>query len=183
MLEQKYSWELDIFGKDGEALFDYMIRNFYTMFDGDNKIKHFDVYSGVYDLRSYVLDIKTNYMDDLQQDLIPWIKQEFENKELFQPTNWRPFCDPFILTSKFLGYRKMFQYKHYIFQLSLLDWCHDSYSCNDCKDDDMYNDCIHFYLAFYGWKDGIHEKLQPYNYIILSDNDKLPEQFWLDGNK
>jgi hypothetical protein len=182
MSEKDYSWELDIFGEDGYSLFDYMIHNFSSMFDGYDKIKHFDVISGVYDLRMDVFDIKKQYFDDLQRELIPWIQKEFENNELFQSTNWRPFCDPFILTSKFLGYRTMFQYKQYIFQLSLLDWCHDCYSCNDCKEDD-YTDCIHFYLSLYGWKDDIHEKLHPYNYITLSDNNRLPESLWLNGNK
>jgi hypothetical protein len=180
---EKYGWNLDRFEEEGDILFKYMLQDFDNMFDGKNKIKHFDIISGVNDLRTYVCHIKKQYRKDIERDLIQWIQKEFENNDLFQPTNWRPFREQFIFTSMFLGYRKMFQYNQYMFQLSLSDWCQDCCSCNYCKEDIDDKECIHFYLAFYGWKDDNNTKLQPYNHPDLSEENRLPESFWMYGNK
>jgi len=179
---EEFGWNFDRFEEEGDILFKYMITNFNKMFDGEFKIKHFGVESGVNDLRVYVCDIK-QYMNNIEQEVIPWIQKEFENEELFEPTNWRPFREQFIFTTMFLGYKKMFQYKQYMFQLSLSDRCQDSYSCKYCKEEIDDKESIHFYLAFYGWKDGNDGKLKPYNHPVLTEENRLPESFWIYGNK
>jgi hypothetical protein len=187
----------DRFINEGDILFNYMIHNFDKMFDGKLIIKHFDIESGFFGLFDYIDDIKEQYNDNIQQELIHWIQKEFNNKELFQETNWRPFRDQDILTCMFLGYRRMFQYKHYIFQLILNSSCENCDVCNYCKNNE---DCTlsepsserempsgersspegtHFGLSFYGWKDKDYMKLQPYNNMSLSDDNVIPEQFWL----
>jgi hypothetical protein len=70
----------------------------------------------------------------------------------------------------------MFQYKHYIFQLILNSSCENCDMCKYCRNKE---DRTHFALSFYGWKDKDYTKLQPYNHLSLSDDNVIPEQFWL----
>jgi hypothetical protein len=166
----------DRFVKEGDILFNYMIQNFEKMFDGHSIIKHFDIESGFIGLFDYIDDIKEKYNDNLQYELIQWIQNEFHNNELFKETNWRPFRDQDILTCMFLGYRRMFQYKHYIFQLIINSSCENCDVCEYCKHKE---NRIHFSLSFYGWKEKDCITLHPYNRLSLSDDNVLPEQFWL----
>jgi hypothetical protein len=143
--------------KEGEVLFDYMIHNFETMFDGEFKIKHFDIEIGFIGLTSYAEEIKEMYNDDIQKELIQWIKNEKRENALFQNHNWKPFRDPDLLLYMFLGYKKLFQYKEYVFQLSIITDC-DLEICDYCK---IKENSIHFCLTLYGWKDGSSAVLQP----------------------
>ena len=51
-------WSRSRFVKEGDILFSYMIHNFVEMIDGDSKIKHFDINSGVFVLSEYIDYIK-----------------------------------------------------------------------------------------------------------------------------
>lgn len=79
----------------------------------------------------------------------------------------------------FLGYRKLFQYKQYVFQLSLLSNCENSETCIYCKKRDYGS---HFGVALYGWKDINHVKIQPDNLVTVLDDNILPESYWAEKN-
>jgi trigger factor len=69
----------DRFLIEGKELFQYMKNNFDTMFDGDAKIKHFDIRDEVcYDYGSQ--ELKQVFGTEIQKELVPWIKKEFEEK-------------------------------------------------------------------------------------------------------
>jgi hypothetical protein len=165
----------DKFLIEGHTLFTYMIQNFGTMFDGDTKIKHFDIESGVFGICDYIDDIKETYSDDIQIELIQWIQREMEETTLCQSSNWRPFRDQDLFLYMFLGYKKMFRYKHYYFQLILLSCCEQCDTCEYCKQED---NRIHFAVALYGWKDETKDSLQPYNIFTILHDDLMPDSFW-----
>jgi hypothetical protein len=61
----------------------------------------------------------------------------------------------------YLGYRTLFQYRHYYFQLVIsADRDGDIDDCIYCKNNES---LIHFDLALYGWKENGKEKIQPDN--------------------
>ena len=169
---------------EGETLYTYMINNYDKMFDGEKTIKHFGIAIGSIGFGDYVNEIKEKYHTDIQNELIPWIKKEIESNNLFQNKNWNTFRDPDILVWMFLGYRKMFQYKQYIFQLSLDASCGYEFAdvfCKYCSNKE-YNsgeDTARFLLVFYGWKDEKYENLQPEDFLTISDDYLMPESFWM----
>jgi hypothetical protein len=167
---------LDELVKEGETLFTYMTNNFGSMFDGELSIKHFDIENGDYGLTCYVDEIKEKHYNDIQKNLIIWIKKEFDTNELFNNNNWKPFRDPDVITCMFLGYKKMFQYDKYMFQLILKTACdNDECNCRKCKKKD---NTIHLGLVFYGWKDERYNTLQPYNILTMSADMSMPAKLW-----
>jgi hypothetical protein len=174
----KSGWEELV--KEGEMLFDYMISNFENMIDGESNIKHFDIENGDYGFTCYVDEIKEKYYDDIQKNLIIWIKKEFDTNELFINNNWKPFRDPELITCMFLGYKKMFQFDKYMFQLILKTDC-DNEEC-DCrigkKRRNITDNTIHFGLTFYGWIDDRYSTLQPYNILTMSADMSMPAKLW-----
>ena len=161
------NWET--LAKDGDELFEYLINNYEKMLDGEDKVKHFNIDkakhfnidNGDY-LEDCVIEIKETYSDELQKELAPWIKNEFQKNELFKIENWKPFrdCDLY-LSFIYLGYRKMFQFKHYIFQLAISFGCEERDTCIHCIKEDLIGKFkIRFGLGLYGWKDENHVKLE-----------------------
>ena len=165
----------DKFIIEGESLFSYMTHNYENMIDGYVKIKHFDIEDGVFGLGEYTDEIKETYYDTIHKEAILWIQREWKEGTLFQSTNWRPFCVPDILLYMFLGYKKMFRYKQFYFQVTLSSSCEQCDVCEDCKTEE---NRIHFGLAFYGWKDETNDSLQPYNIFAVADDALIPESFW-----
>ncbi len=158
-----YLWEEFLI--EGDELFNYMKHTFETMFEGDKIIKHFYITYGIYDLKKYAKELNDQYCKEIQKELIPWIKNELEDDKLFDNTNWKPFRDDIYIEFMHLGYKKIFQYKNFYFQLILDESCG---ICNYCK---INNDNrTHFELALYGWKDDGRFK--------ISENNILPEIFW-----
>ena len=105
--------------KKGEELFQYMIHNYDTMFDGDY-IKHFDVWYTSHMMEGYYDEaIKECGKNNIKAELIPWIRKEFETNNLFNSENWRPERD-YDYCDMYLGYRKLFVYKQYYFQLQIV---------------------------------------------------------------
>ena len=163
---------------EGETLYTYMINNYDKMFDGEKTIKHFGIEIGSLGLQDYVDEILENYYTGIQEELIVWLKKEKDDNRLFENKNWNTFRDPDILLWMFLGYRKMFQYKHYIFQISLNTRC--GYVLDDdCKycTGKEHHSC--FGLVLYGWKDEKYENLQPNNRIAILDDYLMPEPVWM----
>jgi hypothetical protein len=175
MNNNKNNLHWDKFLVEGDILYNYMLNNFENMFDGDSKIKHFDIVCGLFALTEYIDEIKEQYNDDIQKELILWIKKELEENRLFQKDSWKPFRDPDLIIYMFFGYRKMFQYKNYYFQLSLSTDCEYNDECEYCKNKE---NTRHFGLAFYGWKDINKEKLQPDNLLFVPSDNIIPESFW-----
>jgi hypothetical protein len=161
----------DRFLIEGEQTFSFMIQEFKLMIN-DDKIRDF----GMFDLRNNNFDneieeLEKYYIDDIERQLIPWIYKEYESGRLFEKINWKPFRDLQSLTSAYLGYRVMFQYKQYYFQL-LVDTCYHKNYTN-------YNyDCVSFALALYGWKDEHNQNLQPDNVAPIPSNNYMPEWYW-----
>ena len=150
----------------GKELYNDMIHNFENMFDGDTIIKHFDIHYGN-SSNINVIEIIENYGDNIQKELISWIRKEFEDNNLFIYKNWKPFRSHYHITSMFFGYKKLFQYKQYYFQLTIDDLV-----------DKINERIIHFELAACWSKEDGKEYLQPDNdCIILSDNI-MPEYYW-----
>lgn len=169
---------------EGEALYEYMIHNYDKMFDSETSIKHFGINKDSFGLYDCVREIKDKYHTDIQRELIPWIKKEIEDNDLFQNKNWNTFRDHYSILDMFLGYRKMFQYKQYVFQLSIDKYCGYDHRDDICKycDDEEYNseeDIARFFLVLYGWKDEKFQNLQPYNDFSISDDNLMPESFWM----
>ncbi len=164
-------WER--FLKEGDILFNYMINNFEDMFDGDT-IKHFDIkYQNIHDYGT--IEIKTNYNIYIQLDLIIWIRNEINCNNLFNNNNWKPFRDNYHLTSMYLGYKYLFKFKQYYFQLIIESDCNYYNNCIYCIN--INKNTIHFELVLYGWKDDDSSILKPYNRIVLYNNI-MPEIDW-----
>jgi hypothetical protein len=165
----------DRFLKEGDELFNYMTQNFETMFDGDTIIKHFHIGSIYYNYIDKAEEIYNNYGKEIQIELIPWIKNEFEEGRLFQKTNWKPFRNQYELTSMYYGYRKIFQYKNNYLQLALEDGCYME-KCRYCDEENIDSFSREFTLQLYEWDNC--EDIQPISRFKVLKDGTLPESFW-----
>ena len=105
------------------------------------------------------------YNDDIQKELIQWIQKEVEEQRFFQKENWKPFHDPFHIHLMYLGYRKIFQYKNFYFQLAMEFECYVE-NCKYCEDKESY---YRFSLMFY-------ETKKPE--LIEANNYMMPQSDW-----
>ena len=167
------------FVEEGNELYNYMINNFNDMID-DKSIRHFDVEIGRYHMLRYIDDVKDTYFYDIQKEIIPWIKKE-ASKELFKYDNWMPFRDPDVLTIMFLGYRKMFQFKQYIFQLTITADCNNE-TCDNCKLGEPFA-TKHFSVALYGWREENKVNIQPSDSMPLSEDNIMSDSSWFYERK
>jgi hypothetical protein len=164
-----FEWEDCL--KEGEEAFQYMIHHYDDMLDGD-RVKHFDIWYATYWMQSYYDDVKALYGKEIQVELAPWIKNEFESKRLFEPTLWKPFRDGDSPNYINMGYKKLFVYKNYYFQLQI------ETTCSDCVDCERNENPIHFDIALYGWKDEHSDKVLPYNDVSVLPDYMMPERDW-----
>ncbi len=167
--EEPYYWKK--FVEEGDKLYNGMICNFDKMFEGDT-IRYFEIIDGIYRHIDDTEELTELYGDEIQIDLIPWIKKEHEENRLFDKSLWKPFRDQNVLTCMYYGYRKLFQYKHYYFQLAMESYC-------DCG---KKNICDHiqqrFALALYGWKEDHSDMLQPYMDSLIPIDTIMTENDW-----
>jgi len=161
------------FVEEGDELYNYMVNSFNYMIHG-NLIKHFDVEIGIYPMISNIDAIKEKYFYDIQKEIIPWIHTQ--GKDLFDYNNWIPFRDPDVLTTMFLGYRKMFQFKQYIFQLTITSQCNNE-ACHNCKIGDSIAN-KHFGVALYGWIEENKINIQPRDTMALLEDNIMPDKYW-----
>ncbi len=150
------------FVEEGDILYNHMINNFNIMIRGES-ITHFDIVYGRYCVMDDTDEIKDKYINDIQKELILWIHNQ--GKDLFDYNNWIPFRDEYVLTTMFLGYRKMFIYQKYVFQLSLVTKCKS----------------IHFVASLYGWLE--NNILQPDDFCSLPEDNIIPEKIWYSERK
>ena len=161
-----------------DKLFEDFLPHYKNMLDGEDKIKHFSMGGGWWSLRDHVDKIREEIKDDIQRELVPWIKNEFQKNYLINIENWRPFRDFYLIVDVYLGYKKLFQYKHYVFQLILLYECDgdsDTCICKYCENGEY---TPHFGVILFGWRDINYEKLQPENILTVLDDNMVPEWYW-----
>ncbi len=165
------SW--DIIARLADELFDYLLHNYDKLLDGDHTIKHFIIEEYLYDVFDFHDEFIESY-GDIQKALVPWIRNEFSYNELLNIDNWKPFRDQNARVDMFLGYRKLFKYRQYYFQLSFQkgSQCTD---CFYCKNGDS---GVYLGLMLYGWKDNNNDDIQPMNFVNIPDDNWLPDSFW-----
>jgi hypothetical protein len=167
------------FLEEGDILYNYLVNNFEELFDG-NKIKHFGFRDGIYLNILNNDEMNATYGKDIQTDLIHWIRIELEENRLLKKELWKPFRDKWHLSEMYYGYRKLFQYKHYYFQLAMETSC----SLDECEYCDMYDifyihkNSKHFKLALYGWKDDTSNMLQPHCKVEITSDNIMIEKNW-----
>ena len=175
----KHLW--DRFVIEGDALYNLMTTNFDSLFDG-NTIKHFYIIDGIYRSIKNTAEMTNEMSDDVEKELLPWIKNELEQGRLFNKTLWRPFRDNTSAVTMYYGYRKLFNYKEYIFQLAMETWCELDVCayCNPNGTSRFYSsdNSQHFSLALYGWRDNNSNALQPYKWNFIPDDDMMPDNHW-----
>lgn len=137
--------------REGETLYDYLIHNYDTLFDGDN-IKHCYIRDGIYCNIADTDEIYKKYGQDIQLELLHWIRNEFNENRIFDRILWKTYRCIYNYNQMYLGYKNLFHYKHNIFQLSMESECSD-FNCKYCID---YIDSMepiitpHFCLTQYG---------------------------------
>ncbi len=166
-----------------DELYNYMINNFDTMFEVNSIIKHFEIREGYYLYITDLEELTSTYGEDIQKNLIPWIKKEKEENRLFDKTLWKPFRDQEYLSFMYYGYRKLFQYKHYYFQLVMESECIDE-NCKYCIAACTVNPSSivlnqHFGLALYGWKAKDSDMLQQNTDVKIQDDNMMAERHWI----
>ena len=161
-----------------DKIFEDFLPHYKNMLDGEDKIKHFCMKGRSWGLMDHVNEIREEIKDDIQRQLVPWIKNEFQKNDLTNIENWRPVRDFYLIIDVYLGYKKLFQYKHYFFQLILLVECDgddETYICKYCRNKEH---TPHFGVILFGWKDINYEKLQPENFITVLDDNMIPKWYW-----
>jgi hypothetical protein len=176
--DKELPWHWKEFLKEGDMLFEYMTTNFESMFDGD-KIKHFNIVDGISGSGNAAIDVDQYmkaHIDDIQKELVVWIKKEYEEGRLFQKELWKPFRDCYVMTSMFLGYKRMFRYRNSYTQISLISSCEFYGDCEHCIKD---YDTRSFSLLVYGWNDEFCTTLRPYD-VPIPDSETMimPECIW-----
>jgi hypothetical protein len=167
----KLNW--NTFLEEGNELFNYMTNNFKSMFK-NNMITHFKVIDGIYPSIDKDDIIINTHINNIEKELINFIKKESESKLLFDKTNWKPFRDKLSLTTMYLGYKKLLYFKQYYFQLGIDHYCEID-NCEYCINTRI---LPHFVLALYGWKDNTSNRLQPYEYVEIPEDNIMPEWDW-----
>lgn len=167
------------FIQQGKIFFSSMLLNYNFMIDTEIFSNHFSIFDGVWPIDSD--EVLETHGTEIQKELLPWIQKEYDSGHLFQYEYWRSFRDPSTITRSFFGYKRMFQYKHHYFQLSIEIGCDTYKSCSYCPKTRM---PVHFELAYYGWKDEKYSMLQPNNHIPIPMDDMImPESEWKGERK
>jgi hypothetical protein len=171
------SWEEIV--KENRKLFDYMTINFESMFDGDSIVKHFEIrFEGTCDLGSQ--EIMEKHGTNIQKKLNPWIRKEYVEHRLFATEYWKPFCDKYNYKYTYLGYKHLFNFEKYYFQLGIEEQC----AIEDCKYCQNNENEIHFQLIICGWKENNKDTtLKPYRNFPILPNNIMPEYHWIRKNE
>ncbi len=174
-MNMKHLWEKFVI--EGDALYDHLVNNYDTLFDGDI-IKHFEIRQQYNSLLSGkdIIDQYSIYIDDIKCKLLQWIKTERENGRLFDRNLWKPFRDTYTLNDMYNGYRYLFQYKQFYFQLIMETYCLND-DCALCDDDTLCMNMQHLALTLFTWRD-INNIFQLYNEIKILDDNVMPDSFW-----
>lgn len=167
------------FLQEGAQYFMYMTHNYESMIDGEVRIPHFTIHPDINCERYDTYEIKKIYGDEIQKELICWLNNEMKAMRLFDTSNWKPFRDTIHLMYFYLGYRKLFYFKEYYFQIGI-DKCYEDV-CNDCKNDTQTNhkNTIHFELSVFGIKNKFNNSIFTYlDKTINLPDDNIPDFYW-----
>ena len=148
---------IDRFIVEGEELYQYMLEHFESMFNEYHTLIFVDIRYFSDSCRDHVKEVTDTCGDDIIRAYSIWLLQEKE-KVLFNKENWQIYRNRDEITDMYLGYRILFVYQQYYFQVS-----YDSYF---------------FVLGLYGWKDESCEALQPDRRSIILSDHIMPERDW-----
>ena len=109
------SYKLNKHIEESNRLFQYMIHNYEDMFDG-NILKHFDIWYATWWMHSYYEEVSNKFGDDIQIELVPWIRNEMKSGRLIEQKYWKLCHDSDSYNDIYIGYKKLFFYKYYYFQ-------------------------------------------------------------------
>jgi hypothetical protein len=155
---------------EGEELFDYLCHHFYDLFDKNNNIKDFNLTPVTPLMMGYYENVNELYGKLIHDAIIPWIHEEYQSNRLITKELWKPFRVPWEHNIMYYGYRKLFIYDKYYFQLSLV---------NDSDEiDGILTRWVHFEVALYGWKVEGVDTLQPSNTVKILQDMMMPEENW-----
>jgi len=129
----------------GEELYDYMIHHYTEMVDVERKqINNFILWYTTIDTMYKYIPISAVYEQEIEQILIPWLQAENQSGRLFERSHWKAFRDPYDFNDIHMGYRYLFPFREYIFQLHL---CLDGQSVGtDCP---THSNRASFHLGLY----------------------------------
>lgn len=149
---------------------------------GDTTIPHFYIRSDESCDPLNLQELNQRIRDKIQQELIPWIHNEHSAGRLFDPTLWKPFSDAHTYVDMYMGYRPLFRYAHYMFQLAIENGCSPHIDCEDCDAMETEHNVIHFDVQFVGWIRDDHERthlVHPFHTIPpLLPGDWMSDTTW-----
>ena len=163
--------QLEKYRENGSDLYTYMCSQFCTKdIDKYNYIKYFEIrdFPNKYSYR-YLDKITEECEAIIQPDLLQWIRQERDTEKLFDKTNWKICSETWDYTRAYIGYKILFPYKQYYFQLIIDYFYNFDHSPNEDGNE------LHLQLGFYGWKDISLEYIQPDNTYIMPSDMSIPE--------
>ena len=102
---------------EGLKSFNYMISRFEEMFESESTIKEFyvnplnEAFYGSHD------EFNDIYNKEIQKQLIIWLRKELADNRLFDVNYWKPFEDRVYMRTMYMGYKQMFMFNNYYFQL------------------------------------------------------------------
>lgn len=129
----------------GEELYEYMIHHYQEMIDTEVKqIRNFTIWYTTIDMMYEYIPITTLYEQEMERLLIPWLEEEYQSGRLFERSHWKAFRDAYDFNDIHMGYRYLFVFHEYVFQLHL---CLDGHSiCTDCS---THSNQASFHLGLY----------------------------------
>ena len=147
-------WER--FEQEADQAYSYLVANVDHMIKG-KRVLHFSIqpsWNG--STIRYYEQIKQAHQKELEGLVILWVRQERDAGRLFIRENWKTYRHTLDHTASFIGYRGLFCFKEYVFQLSvdLYDWDDD---CIDCLLTEPSEDIPHFEAMVYGRKGEVEE--------------------------
>ena len=164
---------------EGKHLFQEMIQTYNDMLEGDTVVRHFYIRTAGYREQnpSVINELYQTQREFIQKELVPWIRKEHANHLLFSPINWKPVRDWYLpMNCMYMGYRKVFPYRQYYFQLALDDYICD-HECSYCNGTEGRRHAC-FQLALLGWKDDNDENMIPYQELNIPSNNLIPYSLW-----
>ena len=156
-----HSYYMDQLIRDAEELYDYLLNRIDTMFYPDKTLIFVNLSGFTYDINEHINDISQKHAEEIRVAFGKWLQYEIQSNTLFDRENWQIFRKLDLITYMYIGYRKLFVYQHYYFQVSY--------------------DFYFFGLVLYGWKEDNKEKLQPDDRVSVPIDQYMPDYDWYNS--
>ena len=161
------------FLKEGDIIYEYFTTHFEDMFESTGEIKRFDMRYMSYLTSGHYERVMEEYGEQVHKEIIQWIHEEHRSGRLFHKEHWKPFRDQLWFTSMYYGYRKLFCFQDYYFQLAVEKMKYD-------LPEGGLETSFDFRVALYGWKEKGDIYLKPYaKDIVVEDDMMMPERHWI----